>query len=266
MAKPKFPLRMDDGSEVRTLEELREHADLATIAARYDDGTLRRWLGCWNFIEEAEKVEQLDSEAEGFHKALYDVLGIPWTEETDVQLAAYADAEIERELAAQREQEVQEVQAEPEEEIPEPGNALARPSMDDAMCDEVARLLNYRSDRFEFVETDDYVFFNSESSGKDGKWAVFSKAEGRSVNFITLTADMTLVPESAEKDDSWAILTRRVLTAGESIFPLTKTSDMRAYGNQVVIDNKRGSLCWTKVSGVHCRCFWRMSSRTAFWF
>lgn len=243
MAKPKFPLRMDDGSEARTLEELREHADLATIAARYDDGTLRRWLGCWNFIEETEKVGQLDSEAEGFHKALYDVLGIPWTEETDAQLAAYADAEIERELAAQKEQKVQEVQAEPEEEIPEPGNALARPSMDDAMCDEVARLLNYRSDEFEFVETDDYIFLSSDSSGKDEKWTIISKKDGRDMNFMPLEEDEERLP-SARCSRGFTFFFSKAFREFNRLFSGAELMyrGMRAYENKVVFTDGRYSI------------------------
>lgn len=176
MAKPKFPLRMDDGSEVRTLEELREHADLATIAARYDDGTLRRWLGCWNFIEEAAKVEELDSEDEGFHKALYDVLGIPWTEETDAQLAAYAHAEIERELAAQREQEEQKAheEAEVEEASEETTDEIAQSIMNMTGTFKFLRLPDAKDTTF--VESQHFILC---ASNLAGPWYRIDKRTGQ---------------------------------------------------------------------------------------
>ena len=40
----KFPLGMAVGTKVRTIEELREHADVASIASYYEDGKLYRWL------------------------------------------------------------------------------------------------------------------------------------------------------------------------------------------------------------------------------
>lgn len=160
MAKPKFPLRMDDGSEVRTLEELREHADFATIAGRYDDGALRRWLRTWDFVAETEKVEQLDNEAEGFHKALYEVLGIPWTEETDAQVIQYTDAEIERELAAQhaREKEEEQLQEDVYEDIDEEKTEEIMDGIAQTIIEEANERVRMSFPLFvRYVETENYV-------------------------------------------------------------------------------------------------------------
>lgn len=212
MTQPRFPLKMSDGSEVRSLEELREHADFGAITARFDDGALRRWLRVWGFIEEAEKVEELDSAAEGFHKALYDALGIPWTEEADAQLMAYVEAEIER------------------ESVP------ARTSMDDAMCDEVARLLNYQNDECEFVETDDYIFLNSEPSDKDGKWIIISKLEGKNINPMPLEVSWGRSTNSIADliiETLKPILIDGIRGPWDNQLRL-KRSKMRAYRNQVL--------------------------------
>ena len=40
----KFPLKMADGTMVRTLEDLREHFDLTTVLSYYDNGRLVKWL------------------------------------------------------------------------------------------------------------------------------------------------------------------------------------------------------------------------------
>ena len=55
----KFPLEMADGTKARSIEELREHADIASIAAYYENGKLYRWLLANYLDDEAEKVEKI---------------------------------------------------------------------------------------------------------------------------------------------------------------------------------------------------------------
>ena len=52
----KFPLEMADGTKARNLDELKEHADIASIASYYKDGRLKRWLSCNYLAEKAEEV------------------------------------------------------------------------------------------------------------------------------------------------------------------------------------------------------------------
>ena len=40
----KFPLKLADGTNARSLEELREHGDVASVLGHYRQGTLARWL------------------------------------------------------------------------------------------------------------------------------------------------------------------------------------------------------------------------------
>ena len=59
----KFPLKMADGFGARTLEELREHADVSSIAAYYDNGKLHRWLLA-NYLD--DNAKEIDSIKESF--------------------------------------------------------------------------------------------------------------------------------------------------------------------------------------------------------
>lgn len=76
----KFPLKMADGAQVKTIEELREHFDLADVLRYYNDGRLCKWLRAWYYDDEAGKVEQLDSCSEDFKKSLCDILGVSYLE------------------------------------------------------------------------------------------------------------------------------------------------------------------------------------------
>lgn len=79
----KFPLKLDDGTEIRRLEELRERADLPFLADRYHTGALLRWLRVWGYQAEADRVEGLSTDQEDFRPALCAALGISYTEEME---------------------------------------------------------------------------------------------------------------------------------------------------------------------------------------
>lgn len=227
MAIPKFPLKTVDGTEIRTLEELREHTDFHALAGWYEDGSLRRWLRAWGFAAEAKAVEQLDSETEGFHRALYDALGMVWTEETEADFARYIDEEIERELAAQQEEEQAEAQVDADEllaeEEPPSEVVLATPTMSDKMADEVARLMNFCSSHasVKFAETEKYILlqervqpepktigeklmeaigFSTISSvfGLDDTWYRYSKRNGQNTPFAPSEAGKEFMPSAID--------------------------------------------------------------------
>jgi len=83
-AKVKFPLKMANGSQVRTLEDLREHFDLISVLGYYDNGRLYDWLTVYYYNEEAEKINALDSSADDFKKSLCDILGVTYAENESV--------------------------------------------------------------------------------------------------------------------------------------------------------------------------------------
>ena len=76
----KFPLKMTDGTMVRTLEELREHFDLTAVLAYYDSGRLTKWLENFYYDEEAKNVLALDPGMDGFAKKLCAILGVEYSE------------------------------------------------------------------------------------------------------------------------------------------------------------------------------------------
>lgn len=79
----KFPLKMSDGTSVRTLEELREHFDLEAVLGYYSNGRLVRWLEDRYYNEEAKAVSELDSASENFKRKLCEILGAVYSEKVD---------------------------------------------------------------------------------------------------------------------------------------------------------------------------------------
>ena len=77
----KFPLKMADEAQVRSIEELREHFDLATVLEYYTSGRLLDWLSSRYYDEEADMVSKLDSSSADFKKSLCEALGVPYSEE-----------------------------------------------------------------------------------------------------------------------------------------------------------------------------------------
>ena len=61
----KFPLAFADGTKARTIEELREHADIASIAQHFENGKLQRWLAA-NYLDDLS--EKADATRKGFRE------------------------------------------------------------------------------------------------------------------------------------------------------------------------------------------------------
>lgn len=71
-------LKMADGTEVGTLEELREHFDLISLLEHYSSGDLVKWLSV-GYPEEAEIVESLEQSMDDFEETLCSVLQLPFS-------------------------------------------------------------------------------------------------------------------------------------------------------------------------------------------
>ena len=56
----KFPLEMEDGTKARSIEELREHADIASLIACYKNGKLQRWLLANCLDDEVDKIKSIN--------------------------------------------------------------------------------------------------------------------------------------------------------------------------------------------------------------
>lgn len=79
----KFPLKMPDGTAVRTIEELREHFDLTAVLDFYSSGKLTDWLEIRYYNKEAEKVKALEPSSDDFRKNLCSILGVEYLENED---------------------------------------------------------------------------------------------------------------------------------------------------------------------------------------
>lgn len=93
--KVRFPLKIGD-NQVRTLEELREHFDLAAVMSYYVNGRLAQWLEDRYYESEAEEINALDSSAQDFKNRLCDILGVDYAKHSGEVNLAQVSAENER--------------------------------------------------------------------------------------------------------------------------------------------------------------------------
>ena len=82
----KIPLKMSDGTPVRTIEELREHFNLADVLGYYSNGRLIKWLTDWYYDEEAKKVKALDSTSGDFQKNLCGIFGVDYSKKEVIRV------------------------------------------------------------------------------------------------------------------------------------------------------------------------------------
>lgn len=85
--KIRFPLKLAEGAEVRTLEELREHFDLQAILEYYKNGQLLTWLEDRYLEGEAAAIQALDESAPDFQRRLCEVFQVEY-KGNDVDLEA----------------------------------------------------------------------------------------------------------------------------------------------------------------------------------
>lgn len=86
----RFPLKLKEDAEVRSLEELRENFDIEKIVKYFSDGSLERWLEVWMFADEAEKVRALTKDDKSIGRKLCEIFGVVLSEETvDIENIAW---------------------------------------------------------------------------------------------------------------------------------------------------------------------------------
>jgi hypothetical protein len=78
--KIRFPLDMN-GTDVRTLEELREHFDLESVLGYFANGKLTAWLRNRYYDSEAEAIEKLTISDSELVSKICAVLGVDFTGE-----------------------------------------------------------------------------------------------------------------------------------------------------------------------------------------
>ena len=78
----KFPLEMANGTKVRTLEELQEHYDIASVIKYYKDGRLQRWLKANYEDEIAENLQESEKQS---LRNIFSFLGLPEPSDEDLK-------------------------------------------------------------------------------------------------------------------------------------------------------------------------------------
>ena len=89
--KIRFPLKMKNGAEVRTLDELKENFDLESVLGYFTDGKLSTWLSDRYYDEKAEAVAALSADMPDLNAKLCEILEVEYeaeADETDVDLIA----------------------------------------------------------------------------------------------------------------------------------------------------------------------------------
>ena len=81
--KIKFPLKLADGTEARTLEELKEHFDINSVVGYFSDGRLLNWLKARYYDDEADKISQLAKDDSQLGKKLCEIFGVESEEDVD---------------------------------------------------------------------------------------------------------------------------------------------------------------------------------------
>jgi len=81
--KIRFPLKMKNGAEVRTLDELKENFDLESVLGYFADGKLATWLSDRYYDEKAEAVSALSKDMPNLNAILCEIFGVEYKAETD---------------------------------------------------------------------------------------------------------------------------------------------------------------------------------------
>lgn len=95
--KLRFPLEMENGIEVRTLEELKDNFSLGKVYSYYNDGKLLTWLKDRYLDDIAEKIEALDKNSQDFTQKLCSVFGVEYIQNSvDLEIEEEKNRRIDR--------------------------------------------------------------------------------------------------------------------------------------------------------------------------
>ena len=84
--KIRFPLEMKNEIEVRSMEELRNNFSISRVLSYLKNGKLEIWLRDRFETDIADKIGQLDSQAEDLAKRLCEIFDTPYNEKTEEEL------------------------------------------------------------------------------------------------------------------------------------------------------------------------------------
>lgn len=81
----RFPLEMENGITVRSLEELRDNFSFERVMSYYLDGRLVTWLSDRYLDELAQQIQELDKHSNSLAQGLCEILGVTY-QPTDINL------------------------------------------------------------------------------------------------------------------------------------------------------------------------------------
>ena len=83
MAKNRFALVMEDGAEVRNIDDLKAHFDIGSVVRDFGNGKLLKWLEDRYYDEEAAAIKALSPDNCDFQKKLCEIFGVETPEEIE---------------------------------------------------------------------------------------------------------------------------------------------------------------------------------------
>lgn len=78
-----FPLKMKNGAEVRTLDELKENFDLESVLGYFADGRLTTWLAVRHYDDKVATVSALSMDTTDLNAKLCEILEVEYQSEED---------------------------------------------------------------------------------------------------------------------------------------------------------------------------------------
>ncbi|MCM1050310.1 MAG: hypothetical protein NC433_18020 [Clostridiales bacterium] len=97
----RFPLEMENGVEVRTLEELKENFSLEKVLSYLSDGKLETWLRDRYEDGLADAVAGLDKNDAGLNRKICDIFDVEYTQEDTADMESAVERNRRRELLGQ---------------------------------------------------------------------------------------------------------------------------------------------------------------------
>lgn len=85
--KIKFALEMQNGTKVRTMEELQEHFDLQRVTVYFLNGKLSEWLTDRYYDEKVMRIKELDKTRGGFSQELCHIFDVPYDSQVSVNIS-----------------------------------------------------------------------------------------------------------------------------------------------------------------------------------
>ncbi len=96
--KIRFPLEMENGVEVRELEELKENFSLEKVLIYLADGKLETWLRDRYLDDLADAMSELNQEDKELNRKICELFEVEYTQEEEIDLEKAAERERKMEL------------------------------------------------------------------------------------------------------------------------------------------------------------------------